>query len=156
MRHQKKMNKYERREFQKAKLARDTQGTGRYLFRNNSDCDLILPKLLAKGGNKVGPREEFEGDSYFLKMVPRQLLVIREIESPLPRGAETMSEKLILDQPPTITTGGTVEHHVVKPGAPAAKPVAGTPAPKPVHEKAKPPVDALITEDPLEGVVILD
>jgi hypothetical protein len=182
MKYDRKMNRYERRDFQKEKLGRDLAGEGRYLFQNNSDAGLMLPKPDLKGRRDVGPRMTFEGDNYFMQMVRTNLLrLIKEIEPPQPKGSEIMlketttttvtTETLLLDQPPTITQHGQVEHIVqpaqppvirnpnspLLPGHPAPQPGAPTAAPtRPVNEKVLDPKQQfLLTEDPLDGVDFL-
>jgi hypothetical protein len=153
MRYEKKMNRYERAEFQKKKLAQSLHGEGRYLFRNNTSGGLMLPKETLNGSRTVAVAGTFEGDSYFMAMVhTHELRLVREIEAPKPKGIENAimnEQKLILDQPPTVNGQGTVEHHVVGPVQIPAQPL------KPINEKANEPKDILITEDPLDGVDIL-
>lgn len=139
-----KMNRYERREFQRVKLTRDLQGSGLYVYRNNSDAELLLPKPGADGVRSVAPRAEFRGDDYFKGMVrTNELIQVREVEAPQ-RGDCLTSEKLILDQPDAVTADGPVEHHVV-----AAVP------PKRAVSESRPAMPKLLVEDPLDGVDIL-
>ena len=56
-------------------------GTGIYVYENNTDGDLRLPKATASGIKMVGPRKRFQGDSYFMSWVgsPMNLLKLVEV-----------------------------------------------------------------------------
>lgn len=150
MRIRPKMNRYERRQFQAVKYAADMGGSGLFVFENNTDADLTLPKPTSSGVRTVGPRKRFQGDSYYLKLVGHPMNLLRLIEEMKPTekiAEENMNEqKLILDQPDTVTPQGKVEHVVAK-----NLPV------KPLNDSThnKPSPDVLITENPLEGVEII-
>lgn len=140
-----KISKYEAREFRRKKLEYDLRGKGLYVFRNaSSTANLMLPKPDANGRKDIGPGQEFQGDDYFMALVRTN--EARLVRTLVPVEQEkTMTEKLILDQPETVTTEGTVERVVeieqeVK--------LNETPA----EEQSQPEV--LINEDPMEGVVI--
>ena len=158
------MNRYERSQYQRVKLERDLSGGGLYIFRNRTSGDLTLPKPTAKGSRvPIKPGEEFEGDSYFLNMVrTNELSLVRTIQAPQPPGVDIMNEqsKLILDQPPIVTSDGTIEHvvHPTTKGIPGIRTPNSSHVPtpvKPVNEQPTPPAEVLLTEDPLEGVDIL-
>jgi hypothetical protein len=62
-----KFNKYERKEIRERKLRNDMVGTGLYIYENNTGGDLTLPKPTATGLRRIGPKERFQGDSYYQK-----------------------------------------------------------------------------------------
>ena len=163
MRHSPRLNKYERREMHAEKLKHDMAGSGRYIYENNTDGDLKLPKTTAAGIRSVGPRRRFEGDSYFMKWVGSPMNLLKYIETIVPKDSivtpkpetQILSEEnimenekqLILDQPDTITKAGKIERVVVTPDA---KPLNDG-----VHPVAKTGNEVLLTEDPLDGVEII-
>lgn len=87
----------------------DFVGKGIYIFENNLNSDLMLPKLSLDNKRFVGPHKLFKGDSSFLKMVrTNELKLIEIIDTGEPK---IMSEnKLILDQPDMVKASGKVEH----------------------------------------------
>jgi hypothetical protein len=133
----KKFTKYERAQIRKEKLKNAMFGEGRYVFQNNTSGELELPKLPLEGiSKKIGKGAKFIGDSYFMQMVrTNDLKLIEEIKV----------EKLITEQPPVVTTGGTVEF--ITPD---------TKKQKLTEEEDKNKKNVLLTEDPLGGVVIVD
>lgn len=156
MRYSAKPNRHERRIMHTAKLASDMGGTGIYIYENNTDGDLKLPKLTASGVKTVGPRKRFQGDSYFMNWVGSPMNLLRLIEEVVPKKttleiAEEISlmshNKLILDQPDTITNKGKVEHVVNDPTSV-----------QPINDScsgSKHANDILLTENPLDGVSII-
>jgi hypothetical protein len=154
----KRVSKYERIANQKKIKEFHERGKGLFLFRNKSkEATLSLPKVAADGKTRmVGPANpnvpgsgEWEGDSYFMTLVPRDAILVRTIRAP---DAEKigeqrqMNEKLILDQPETVTTEGAVEQVTVTDQSINETSEEGT-------EKSK--KDVLLTEDPLDGVTII-
>lgn len=115
-------------------------GEGVFLFQNNTMGTLQLPKPpIGQTSNFVAKGATFKGDSYFLKLVRTNDLRFlgEDTES-------KMSEKLIVEQPPTITPAGTVEHLVENPK-------------KKLVEDQKPATEEiLLTEDPSGSIVIVD
>lgn len=113
-----KLSKEERKANNRQKAADALAGTGLHVFENNVKGDLSLPKPTASGKRSLTKNEQFQGDSYFFNLVRSGLLrFIRTISEVGPNDIkeETMSqEKLILDQPDTVTTEGKVEHVVEK------------------------------------------
>ena len=89
-------------------------GSGRYIFENNTTGDFQLPKPASNGNKWVKKGGQFTGDSFFLKMVPRELKLIEVLVDANHQENinESASSKLILDQPDTINTIGKVEHVV--------------------------------------------
>ena len=103
----------------------------------------------------MAPGAEFIGDDYFIKTLVhteinenRQCRLVRIIENPIenPKGDNMNEDKLILDQPETVTTEGVVEHVVKKL---ENKPVIKTET----IESSK--HDILLNEDPMNGIEIL-
>jgi hypothetical protein len=141
----KKPNRYERQKINREKLIQKLSGTGLYTYRNNSHGTLMLPKPANDGRRHIGVNESFQGDSYFMDFVRRHELILVEDLSE----RNTMTEKLILDQPDQVKTSGAVEHVVQaqQPQQPA----------KPLNEVGVDPQkkDVLLTEDPLDGVEII-
>lgn len=146
-----KLNRYEKREAQEKKVKSSLFGTGKYLYENNTDGDLSLPKPTNEGIRNVGPRKRFEGDSYYMKLVgqPMNLLkLIKKISCEETKEKEmTEEKKLILDQPDTINNQGKIEH-VVSDQVPVQNLNDNTD----LNEK-KP--DVLLNESPVDGVEII-
>jgi hypothetical protein len=137
-----KSTKIERAQQKKEAMDYYQAGTGLYLFRNRTSGSLELPKVSKDGKKWVEPGCTWEGDSYFLSMIPKEATLVRSLEEPKKEEIK-MEEKLILDQPEQITKSGKVEH-VSKDGALNENP----------QEDAT-SKDRLLTEDPLAGVTIL-
>jgi hypothetical protein len=152
-----KLNRYERRAVHAEKLKNDMSGTGIYVYENNTDADLKLPKATASGIRTVGPRKRFQGDSYYMSWVGSPMNLLRFIEEISPKDnpfQENTQEqnmenqkKLLLDQPDTITNQGKIEHVVVQN------------QPQPLNDSTGPVQqstgEVLLTEDPLDGVEII-
>ena len=139
-----KFNKYEKKEVQHQMLANALAGEGLYLFENNTKADLSLPRPTRSGIRSVGPKQQFQGDSYYMQMVRQgHLRLIKVLQTPEEERAADLKEqmmqeqKLILNQPDIITEHGKVEHVV-----------ANTPV-RPLHEAGdqKQP-DVLLNESP--------
>ena len=77
-----KVTKIERAQNKKKILEYYQNGTGLYLFRNRNSASLELPKVSKDGKKWVEPNGTWEGDSYFLSMVPREAVVVRTISEP--------------------------------------------------------------------------
>lgn len=128
-------------------------GKGYFLYENNTGGTLMLPKATASGIRQIeapNPRipgsGRFQGDDYFMSLVRSNML--RLIKTLRTEEEETMNEeKLILDQPDTITEAGQVEH------------VAAPKLKQPLHEgegdEGEDPV-VLLNENPMDDVEILD
>lgn len=157
MRHTPRLNKYERRTVYQEKLKQDMGGTGSYIYENNTDGDLKLPKPTGANIRTVGPRKRFEGDSYFKKWVGPPLNLLKLVEEITPElnhqqlQEQRMAEekKLLLDQPDTFTPQGKVEHVM----APQQGLQPLNDVTDPTQPQQKPEV--LLTEDPLDGVEII-
>jgi hypothetical protein len=66
-----------RRFNKKQKRLKKMQGEGLYIYQNITGAEIFLPKPTHTGRLRVGPREKFEGDSYF-KCI-RELMCIQEV-----------------------------------------------------------------------------
>lgn len=139
----KKVTKLERTQQKKQILDYYQKGTGMYLFRNrNASASLELPKPSSDGKRWVEPNGTWEGDSYFLSMVPREAVLVRTISED--NKEVKVESKLILDQPDQITRAGKVEHK-------AAEDLPLNEA-DPKDSEVK---ERLLTEDPMSGVTII-
>lgn len=153
MKYQDKMTRIEKRQMHSKILEESLAGSGLYLYENNSDADLTLPRPTKSGRREIGAREQFQGDDYFLQLVRSgNLRLIKELQAP---GQEesTMEkeEKLILDQPDTVTNEGKVEN-VAQPQTPLQEPCNEGEA---CCGGEKP--DVLINEGPVDdGFVIVE
>tara|TARA_Y100000034_G_scaffold121593_1_gene165982 strand:+ start:845 stop:1315 length:471 start_codon:yes stop_codon:yes gene_type:complete len=151
-----RLNKYEAKEYRAARMEQVLSGKGLYIYENNSDGDLILPRPTASGMRAVPARQQFQGDDYYMQMVKtNQLRLIKQLVSPqeqemaeqkkLNEGT-VAQDQLLLDQPATFTNEGQVEF---------VAPQAGLP---PLTEQVPPTVvegqDVLLTEEPLDGLEI--
>lgn len=130
------------REQQLEQKKKALEGTGEYIFQNNTKADLYLPRPTKTGRRvirhdpKSGKGEMFIGDSYYFQMVKtHELKFIREVNMP--------QEKLITEVPPTVTHEGTVEY------------VRQTSDGNLNEEKTK-EQEVLLTEDPLDGITLLN
>ena len=143
-----KLNKYEMREIRAAKLKESLHGEGLYLYENNTEGDMMLPKPTASGLNKVGPRGQFQGDNYYMSLVrSNQCKLIKELVSPEQEKAmKEKREKLLLDQPDIITEQGKIEYVVEDD---QVQPINETDD----GEGSQPEV--LLNEDPIDGVDII-
>lgn len=148
------MNKYEKKEMQKQRVAQAYAGSGLFIFENNTNGELKLPKPAADGRRIIEPRGQFQGDSYFHSWVKPPMNMLKFIKQIQPedrniiKETTQMAEKLILDQPDQITTVGKVEHIVADPNQPHQQLTETMPQPKPEGE-------VLLNEDPLSGVEII-
>lgn len=119
----KKYTRYEKKEIKKTQVENALHGEGLYLFRNNTNADLTLPRPTKSGIRTVGPKMEFQGDSYYKQFIPSLLRLVKELQSPEQQHTalnevnmtqQQQQEKLILDQPDMITEQGKIEHVVNK------------------------------------------
>lgn len=144
-----KFTKYELKEIRKQKLERAFQGTGKYLYQNNTPGTLNLPSKPATAPVSLGKNQTFIGDSYYHQFVrTNELKILETLEDPNKKETEPMPEKLILDQPDTITEQGKVEH-VVKNDSPVQ--------PLRESEKQEEPKEVLLNEHPVDdGFMIVE
>lgn len=123
-------------------------GTGVYIFQNITSGDFMLPKKSLDGKKLVKSKEQFQGDSYFLRFVgpPNNLLkMIRRINDTTNEEVKNMTDKLILDQPDQITTQGKVEHVIADTQKATIK----------ENDASKNQDNVLITENPIDGLEII-
>ncbi len=119
----------------------------RNVYRNNTKGTLTLPKPSFDGKLFVEPNDTWEGDESYMYMVQSSNEAKLVSVSTPTQEVNTMPEKLILDQPDTVTTAGKVEHVLVT--EPTVKKLnEETPTPNPTKE-------VLLTEDPMEGLEII-
>lgn len=139
----KKSTKIERTQKKKEMLDYYQKGTGIYLFRNrNVSASLELPKISKDGKRWVEPNGTWEGDSYFLSLVPREAILVRTISEPESKEVK-MESKLILDQPDQVTKAGKIEHNV-------SDEIPLNEVDPNLSDKEK-----LLTEDPMSGITII-
>lgn len=116
-----KFNKFEKKEVRAQILENALHGEGVYLYRNNTGAELRLPRPTKSGIRSVGANQEFQGDNYYMQLVKQGYLrLVKEIQSPqqqvISEATEVkMEQKLILDQPDTVTEQGKIEHVVSNP-----------------------------------------
>ena len=144
--HPRKNNKFESRKEHETQMKHILHGEGLYVYRNKTQGDLTLPKPTASGQKVVRPNQTWEGDNYYMVLVPQEASIVRVIEAPKPEREKPMQEqKLILDQPDKVTTEGTVENVVVD-QIKKQKLNEGDQVQKP---------EVLLNEDSMDGVQIL-
>lgn len=169
MRNSPRLNRYERREMHADKLKNDMSGSGIYIYENNTDGDLKLPKPTDSGVRQISPKNKagcrFQGDSYYLQWVGSPMNLLKLIEEVVPKmtHVELMAHKvkeeqlleeeamaneqqLLLDQPDCVTHYGKIERVVEEPGQQKINDNTDVSDKKP---------EVLLTEDPLDGVEII-
>lgn len=115
-----------------AKRQNAMKGSGMYIYQNNTKGEIMLPRHTATHRPSVAAGNQFVGDSYYMYMVKTgDLRLVEIIEE------NSMPEKLITEQPPTVTTDGVVEY---------------TSPPQTDEKKEE---EVLLTENPMGGVTIL-
>jgi len=109
-----KFNRYEKKQMQHDQMVKAMHGEGLYLYENNTDATMTLPRPTSSGLRMIEARKQFQGDNYYMQMVKTgHLRLIKELISPAKQKEAAMAEeKLILDQPDTVTQKGKVEHVV--------------------------------------------
>ena len=156
MRYDRKFTRNERKNFQVERAKKAMEGHGMFLFENNTNADLTLPRPTKSGRRVIGPKEQFQGDDYYMSLVRNNFLRLIEVlqtpqqeQEAIQKQEETVNQqnKLILDQPDVITEHGKIEH-VVKP--PLAQPLNESPG------QAKNQPDVLINESPTGYVIVED
>jgi hypothetical protein len=147
-------NKRERYNLQRQKISASLCGEGLFLFKNKTNASLQLPKKSSDGKVWVEPNQTWKGDSFFLKMIPKEAVLIETIESPNKKEESNMSEeKLLLDQPDQITPEGKLEHVVSN--EPEALNEETTKRKRKTKSESKKEEKKLLTEDPIAGVTII-
>lgn len=137
-------NQLEAKRDRTAHLAHIFHGEGLYVFRNKTKGDLKLAKPASDGRKTIPSGETWEGDNYFMNLIPKEASLVKTVMTPQQEREKNMSEKLILDQPDTVTKEGKVEHVIVD----TMRTINETP-------ENEPKKDVLLTEDPMDGVQIL-
>ena len=148
----KKISRADKKINQKNKFIQDMSGSGVFVYENNTDADLNLPKPTSTGTRSIGPRKRFQGDSYYLTWVGSPMNLLRFIEEIVPKDnpLKTLNEsetnkmndnKLILDQPEIVTSQGQVEHVVVNES--------------PDQDSSEKKTEILLNESPIEGLEII-
>ena len=148
----KKISRADKKINQKNKFIQDMSGSGVFVYENNTDADLNLPKPTSTGTRTIGPRKRFQGDSYYLTWVGSPMNLLRFIEEIVPKDnpLKTLNEsetnkmndnKLILDQPEIVTSQGQVEHVVVNES--------------PDQDSSEKKTEILLNESPIEGLEII-
>ncbi len=157
-----RLNRYEAREYRKKRMKQVFAGKGLFIYENNSDGDLILPRPTTSGMRAVLARQQFQGDDYYMQMVRtnelrliKTLISAEEEDMKKKLNEETEAKKkklneeteannqLLLDQPAKFTHEGQVEYV-----APQDKLSLNEQAP-PTKQN-----DVLLTEEPLDGLEI--
>lgn len=149
MQYQQKMTRFEKSEARNDMLTKTFHGEGLYIFENKN-CELTLPKPTKSGKRVIAPKERFQGDNYFMSLVRNGTIrFIQELQSPEQErlAMQQENEKLILDQPETVTTEGVVER-VVKPVKVPAAPINET------GKQSNPPA-VLLNENPADDGFII-
>ena len=114
-------NRHERKLHKEAAVAEAMSGSGLYIYENRNEIgDLTLPKPTKTGMRIIGPKGKFQGDDYYMQYVRSGILRLIEILEPpvsndTPVEEVIVEQKLILDQPETVTASGQVEHVVENP-----------------------------------------
>jgi hypothetical protein len=169
LRSTRRKTKYEKMAERKELLAHHLKGRGLFRFRNRNSGTLELPKpgisvLTGEAITVIGPVDprvpgsgEWDGDDYFMQLLTtRNAILVKTIHAPdedkiieesIVEEATEMEKKLILDQPDQITANGPVEHVIQSEEA------------KPLNEHRPSPkeqVEILLTEDPMDGLEILN
>lgn len=160
-----RLSKYQKNVLRAEKRKSELSGNGTFLFRNNTSGDLILPRPTKSGNVRIPANEEFVGDDYYMFMVQSNELRLVKVIEPAKKedtAANTLNEsneskesqmndKLITEQPPTVTDEGTVEFVEQKPKEKEEElneDVPGTEASK-QH-------DVLLNENPMDGIDIIN
>jgi hypothetical protein len=142
-----KFSKLEKKQMQAEQLRTAMHGEGLYLYENHSPSDLSLPRPTKSGLRIVQAGSQFQGDNYYMQLVQQgHLRLIKELQSPEQERAlmEQQEDKLILDQPDTVTPKGKVEHVVDQ----------DVPVQKLNETDSEEQPEVLLTEQP-EGFVIV-
>lgn len=138
----KHMTPLQRRNMRNKVLERRLQGYGRFIYQNRHNATLGLPKVSLDGKKSLAPFETFEGDDYFMSLVPTDLRLVQIICSAEEAKKKMAADKLILDQPDQVNAKGKVEHVIVPDNN------------IPLHENTPSPKNPK-KDDPMDGVKII-
>lgn len=144
-----KIDKKERTEIKKKNIADSMLGQGLFIFKNKGQATLQLPKMSFDGKRWIEPGQTWKGDSFFLKMIPREAALVKTLINPNDQKESKMEEKLLLDQPEQVTSEGQIEHVV------ANTEESLTEGTKNKKKRSKKQSQSLLTEDPVAGVTII-
>jgi hypothetical protein len=146
-----KFNRYEKKEIKRNQVAEAMAGGGVYLYENSSPAaELTLPRPTRSGVRKLGPKQQFQGDSYYMQLVRAGMLRLIEVIQTEEQEREALlaehnEHKLITDQPDRVTNKGKVEN-VVDRGVSKQR----------LHESDhQPQPDVLLNEGPSDGGFII-
>ncbi|MEI8269899.1 MAG: hypothetical protein WCG45_00870 [bacterium] len=146
-----RLNKYEKRALFLENKEKETENPvhekGLYVYQNITNGNLELPRQTHLGLRTIGKGNQFEGSDYFMSLVGNPMNLLRVIKILKPKEENTM-DKLILDQPETVTKEGQVEYVVEKENDNIQLNDSNTNE----EEQNK---DVLICENPLDGVEII-
>lgn len=150
------MNKLERSAYDKSKKEFLQVGKGKYLYRNNTNATLILPKISIDNIKALEKNQTFIGDDYFMFMVKtNELKIVKNLEEKeevKKEDIEMEEKKLILDQPDQITTNGKLEHVVKEEGC---NNCCDKNSVKKENKNNEPKENVLINENPIDGIKII-
>jgi len=116
MRYSKKQSKKNKQQ----KMENLMAGEGVYIYENNTDADLALPKPSIEGYKAVGPRKRFQGDSYFMCLVKTPLCLLRLIEqvssgkSQTPEIEKVSAEEQIIEKEPEKKSAKAINKRATK------------------------------------------
>ena len=158
-----RLSKYEQNMLRDQKRKAALSGSGLFIFRNNTSGELMLPRPTKSGKTRLAPKEEFQGDDYYMFMVRNnELRLVRQLEPPtgvvqavkvteqVMAEHHTAADHIIVEQPPTVTTEGTEEVNVVDPTKQPKKLNEGQP-----KEHQSQQGDILLNDNPLDGIEIV-
>lgn len=114
-----KFTRYEAKEVRREQVAQAMSGGGVYVYENSSPhAELSLPRPTRSGVRKIGPKQQFQGDSYYMQLVRTGMLRLIEVVQSEEQEREVLlaeqEQRLITDQPDRVTNKGKVENVVDK------------------------------------------
>ena len=150
MRKNKKKNRFataqEKRQAQQEYVQHRQKGYGLYVYENRLNATVTLPKVASDGITRViQPKGTFQGDDYFMFMVPGELRVKQIVipaEEDRKKENNMENQKLILDQPDTVTNEGVVER------------IVSSDLPLNENQPNEETKEVLLNEAPIEGVKV--
>jgi len=122
-----------------------------HIFENHHNYDLKLPKPSHKGFTLINSKKQFLADKSFLEYVKNGM--IRYI-GPYQKEEVIVENKLICEQPPTVTTQGKVENFVVQPKV--YKNTCGKAKIISDNNLNEETTDVLLCESPSDGIMIVE
>lgn len=146
-----------KRQFALDQIAEKMGGTGKHIFRNRTNKEIVLPKPALNGKSNFLPGECFLGDSYFFQMLNQleHVQTLEDVPAPSPVKATTTmlneshshsSEELITEIPPAVGRGiEESKKNTKKPVRKASK----------TNEDLDSGEDQLILEDPIGHIDVI-